>query len=195
MSKTFFWPFKWLLELEERAFFLYHYCNGLACDGVNYAKISIFSLLQNIRSLSKNFKEFSHLFCNNDPLVVALTEITNTKLIQIENYQEVFLCTRKKREGVVGIYLKRNPEFDLLTWEISDATQCFTIFVLNTKPQFAFTIVYKPPDSKKIFFIEILNLHLDILPRTKIVHHVVCGDFKIILLKPSFTASWLIEYT
>ena len=78
--------------------------------------------------------------------------------------------------------------------ENSKAKQFLTIFVLNTTPQFAFTVVYKPPDTNEDIFIETMNLHLDTLPRTKTIHHVVCGDFNINLLNTSFTASWLIEF-
>ena len=38
-------------------------------------KISIFFLLQNIRSVSKNFEELSQLVNKIDPLVVALTDM------------------------------------------------------------------------------------------------------------------------
>ena len=71
-----------------------------------------FFLLQNIRSLSKNFKELSQLVSKKDPLLVALTEtwtteFTNAKLFHIENYQEILSCNQKKRGGGVGIYLKK----------------------------------------------------------------------------------------
>ena len=72
--------------------------------------------------------------------------------------------------------------------------QLLNIFVLNTTHQFAFTIVYKPPDTNTDVFIETMILYLDNLPRTKTIHLVVCVDFNINLLNTSFTASWLIEF-
>ena len=136
------------------------------------------------------------MVCKKDPLVVALTEtwtteFTNSKLFQIENYPEVILCNQKKRGGV-GIYLKNNLEFEVLRCEISNATRLLPFSYLPLH-LFAFTIVYKPPDTKDIF-IETMKLHLDNLQRTKAIHHVVCGDFNINLFNTSFTASWLIEF-
>ena len=87
-----------------------------------------------------------------------------------------------------------NLQFEVLRCENSNATQLLTIFVLNTTPQFAFTIVFKPPVSNEDIFIEKMILHLNNLPRTKTIYHVVCGDFNFNLLSTSFTASWLKEF-
>ena len=59
--------------------------------------------------------------------------------------------------------LKKHFEFEVLRCEISKATQLLTIFVLNTTPQFAFKILYKPPDTNKDIVIETMNLHIDSL--------------------------------
>ena len=111
------------------------------------------------------------------------TEFTNAKLVQIENYQEVISF---KTRCCWNLPL-RNLEFEVLRCENSKATKLLTIFVLNTTPEF--TIKYKPPDTNKDIFIETMNLHLDNLPGTKTIHHVVCGDFIINLLNTSFKAS------
>ena len=101
--------------------------------------------LQNTRSPSKNFAELSQLVCKKDPLVVALTEtgttkFTNSKLFQIETYPEVILCNQKKRGGF-KIYLENNLEFEVLPYEISNATQLRTIFIPTTTPVFILNCV------------------------------------------------------
>ena len=88
----------------------------------------------------------------------------------------------------------KNFQFEVLRCENSNATQLLAIFVLNTTPQFAFTIVFKQPVSNEDIFIETIILHLNNLPRTKTIYHVVCGDFNINLLSTSFTASRLMEF-
>ena len=96
-------------------------------------------------------------------------------MFQIENYTAVILL-------------------NVLRCEISSATQLLAIFVLNTAPQVAFTILYKPPNTNNDIFVEIMNLNLDDLPRPKTKHRAVCGDFKSNLLNNSFKYSWLVEF-
>ena len=76
----------------------------------------------------------------------------------------------------------------------SKAAQYLTTFVHNATPQFAFTIVYKTPDTSGDIFVEARNLQLDNLPKTKTIHHVLCGEYNIILLNTSFTVPWIIEF-
>ena len=133
--------------------------------------MSTFFLLQNIRSLSKNVDDRSQLVSKKDPLVVALTEtwtteFTNAKLFRIENYKEVILCYRKKRGDGVGIYFKKILNLRYYVLKTLMLHNCLPfLFVLNTTPQFAFAIVYKPPDTNEDISIETRNLHLDNLPK------------------------------
>ena len=102
----------------------------------------------------------TQLVCKKNHLVVALTEtwtseFNNAKLFQIENCQEVILCNRKKRWVCVVIYIKNNTDFEVLRCEIGKATELLANFVLNTRSQFAITIVYKPPyTNEDIFWLE-----------------------------------------
>ena len=62
--------------------------------------------------------------------------------------------SEKTMSWCCNLHLK-NTDFEVLRCEIGKATELLANFVLNTRSQFAITIVYKPPyTNEDIFWLE-----------------------------------------
>ena len=105
----FFYFLNEFLNENSISFFLSHFWDGVACDGVKKMKKINFHSTAEYKITEQKFWT-TQLVCKKNHLVVALTEtwtseFNNAKLFQIENCQEIILCNRKKRWVGVVIYI------------------------------------------------------------------------------------------
>ena len=151
-------------------------------------------LLQNIRSITKNFSELEAFLAEtSEPEVIALTETWLSKspthnYFSLKNYQNLVVANREKRGGGVAFYVRKNLAYKIVAKLELNELQILTIFL---HPFTFLTVVYKPPSTKCGFLLNqlteyILNLNIPLGQ-----NHLVCGDFNIDLLRSSSSSEVL----
>ena len=143
-------------------------------------------ILQNIRSLIKNFYQLEAYLINTDkPNILALTErwlsTHSTKnFLQLDSYQQIVTASRKKRGGGVAFYVKEGISWKKHHEIITENTQMLTISV---QANLLVTVVYKSPQSPFESFLNQLTEYLLDLDHSKLKRHIFCGDLNIDMLK------------
>ena len=142
-------------------------------------------LLQNIRSLSKNFDEFK-IFQKSEKqaILICLSETwlkptDNKQIFNLANYSSLFSSERKKRGGGVGIFVNCSANAKLLAkWE-KVSIQAISVLINYRGTEIVITCVYIPPNCTKEATFSTLGSYLDeivLKPNTK---HILCGDLNI----------------
>ena len=153
-------------------------------------------LLQNIRSITKNFSGLETFLAEtSEPEVIALTETWLSKSPTHDyfslDYQNLVVANSEKRGWGVAFYVRKNLAYKIVAKLELNELQILTIFL---HPFTFLTVVYKPPSTKCGFLLNqlteyILNLNIPLGQK-----HLVCGDFNIDFLRSS-SASELLKGT
>ena len=142
-------------------------------------------LLQNIKSLSKNFDEFK-IFQESEKQAIAicLTETwlkptDNKQIFNLANYSSLFSSERKKRGGGVGIFVICAANAKLLAKLEKVSFQAISDLINYRGTEKVITCVYIPPNCTNEATFSTLGSYLDeivLKPNTK---HIHCGDLNI----------------
>ena len=141
-------------------------------------------LLQNMRSLSKNFDEFK-IFQESEKQAIAicLTETwlkptDNKQIFNLANYSSLF-SSGKKRGGGVGIFVNCAANAKLLAKLEKVSIQAISVLINYRGTEKVITCVYIPPNCTNEATFSTLGSYLDeivLKPNTK---HIHCGDLNI----------------
>ena len=110
-------------------------------------------ILQNIRSLQKNFDLLNiHLeTLKSQPIALCLTEIWlknhyETSQLSLKEYQKLCSCERMKRGGRVGFFVMNDLDFVEVKKSDQNEMQALTIKIKADKQLYLiFTCIYIPP--------------------------------------------------
>ena len=159
--------------------------------------ISMYILMVNIRSCSKNFDDFISVFCKYlsyfTCIIMTETWLTQDRdnIFSIQGFQCINLY-RNNYGGGVKIYIKDNVETKILTdfTMLNELLEMLTIELLFQNHKLLLTAVYHPPTSfpaKNLEFVDLFTLYLSQMVRLKIPL-IVAGDLNINLLNPNNNA-------
>ena len=142
-------------------------------------------LVQNIRSLSKNFDELK-IFqeIEKESFAICLTETwlkptDNKQIFNLANYSSLFSSERKKRGGGVGIFVNCAVDAKLPAKLEKDSIQAISVLINYRGTELVITCVYIPPNSTNEATFSTLESYSDeivLKPNTK---HILCGDLNI----------------
>lgn len=144
----------------------------------------------NCRSLCSNFVDFkTDLLANNyDICAIGETWLTpdiSSNVIAIDGYTFV-RRDRSRRGGGVGIYIKSDYNYNLLT--SSNAIEQVWIQIKLNKRSIIIGVVYRPPSMEYKYFLD--NVDTTITNMLQFADTIVClGDFNIDLLQIGSAAS------
>ena len=145
-------------------------------------------LLQNIRSITKNFSELEAFLAEtSEPEVIALTKTWLSKspthdFFSFKNYQNLVVANREKRGRGVAFYVRENLACKVVARLELNELQILTILLHQVT---FLTVVYKPPPTKCDFLSNQLTENILKLNIPLGQKHLVCGDFNIDLLRRS----------
>ena len=142
-------------------------------------------ILQNIRSLPKNFDELA-IFTSSilkAPLVYCITETWlnpnhDQGIFTLDGYKALEVASRKKRGGGVGIYVKNSVDHEKISEITCNAIQAVTV-KLRTKTNVFVSCVYIPPSSVNESTFHKLEDYIDNLFLGPTDKHILCGDFNV----------------
>ena len=156
-------------------------------------------VLQNIRSLAKNFDEFK-IFIDtiNQPLAVCLTETwlndkKDEKIFHLKNFKQLIPASRKKRGGGVGILINETLKHEKINCLEINSLQILTVKIVLNQENCYLTCVYIPPNCVKEPTLLRLQEYLDKIVLGPTDKHIVCGDFNINFLKNTKNSKKLTE--
>ena len=157
----------------------------------NNNQISLLHL--NIRSVQKNLSNLANFMelLDNKFQVIGLTEtwfyegIKN--IYNLDNYNLVSNCRKRKRDGGVALYLDKALQFRVRKKLniISDALESIFIeidkSVMQTKENVIIGTIYRPPNTDMDEFLEQMTIILESVRKEKKICYIM-GDFNINLL-------------
>ena len=152
----------------------------------------IFILLQNIRSIRKNFDEFNLLIVGFaiKPSAICLTEIWladdgDTDCYQLPGYQKMITCNRKTKGGVVSIFVKNNIRWYLNSKFSNRHCQALTFRFMLNDINVSVTTIYVKTNTSINNFSENIQVYLDNIQLRPKERRFLCGDLNIDHSKPN----------
>ena len=124
-------------------------------------------LLQNIRSLSKNFDEFKKFQENEkQATAICLTEMwlkqtVNKQIFNLANYRSLLSSERKKRGGSVGIFVNWAAKAKLLAKLEKVSIQAISVLINYRGTELVKTCVYIPPNCTNEATFSTLGSYID----------------------------------
>ena len=156
--------------------------------GKNFKMSANKIILQNIRSIYKNLKEFEVLMKQQEsqPLAIYLTETwlkdqSNTKCINLDGYQEIATCNRNtSKRGGVGIFVRMDLKQTIIKKFGSTSIQILPVKI-NRKngKSFLLTVIYIKPNTSINEISEIFQMFFEEMTPEPEQLNIVCGDFNI----------------
>lgn len=153
----------------------------------------------NIRSIKKHFDEF--LFCASDVIglldVIIFSELNITEmefsnsgsLFTINGYGRLHFTRKNRRGGGILIFYKDTYRISLMNLAFSACESISFKLHLERESDILMLVVYRPPNTSSITFLEELEEHLSQFDRQNII---LVGDTNLDLSKPdAVTAEYL----
>ena len=148
-------------------------------------------MLQNIRSLTKNFDDLQVLLesLSEKSSAICLTETWlkeyhHTKSMFLGGYRPLVNSNRKKRGGGVAIFIKKSLQAKVVNSCNLNGPQALTIRVTGTVETAIYvTCMYLPPNSVNAEALSKIESYFDSLMIEPQSYNIVCGDFDINFLK------------
>ena len=94
-------------------------------------------ILQNIKSLSRNYDQFKVLLLQlQEPMAICLTETWlkenhNPNCFKFDNFKDIETCSRKKRGGGVAIYINQCYEHENVSSSLRSVLSRLLLLRLN----------------------------------------------------------------
>ena len=142
-------------------------------------------ILQNIRSLSRNYDQFKVLLTQlQEPMAICLTETWlnenhNSNCFNFVNFKDMEICSRKKRGGGVAIYINKCYEHEKVSSIEINSMQIITVKIKQYSDNLFLSCLYIPPSCvSDETFIRLEN-YLNNLILGPTEKHILCGDFNV----------------
>lgn len=139
----------------------------------------------NVRSLTLHFADFKTLIGQEQYDIIGvsetwLTENIPSNSVEVEGYNFI-RKDRGTRGGGVGLYLKKNFEYEILYTNAHEALEQIWVRVKSSKFTYIIGSLYRPPKGN---FNDFLNVFEDSLSEF-ICHEIICGgDINVNLADP-----------
>ena len=159
-------------------------------------------MLQNIRSLTKNFDELTLEIASlkEKPIAICLTETWlkdefSSNIFHIDGYDELVTSNREKRGGGVAIFVQNKFNVKIRgSLNLNNIQAVSVYFSIGTK-KLSMTCVYIPPNATTIATFDVLSTYLEQHISDPQSLHVLCGDFNVSFLSKGNKKSYLREMT
>ena len=110
-------------------------------------------LLQNIRSLTKNFDEFKVFISQTEvePMAICLTDKNSfeSDCFSLQNYLKIETSNRKKRGGAVGIFVHKQATKKRIASVDTNSLQAISLEINFSDKTHLVTCIYIPPNATK----------------------------------------------
>ena len=139
-------------------------------------------LLQNIRSLTKNFDEFKIFISQTEvePVAIYLTETWLKNCFESDCFStELSHPTEKKRGGCVGIFVHKKATKNRIAPVDTNSLQAISLEIKFCDKTHLVTCAYIPPNATKAETFEKLSSYIDQISITPSTLHIVCGDLNV----------------
>ena len=134
-------------------------------------------LLQNIRSLTKNFDEFKVFISQTEvePLAICLTETWlrnsfESDCFSLQNYLKIETSNRKKRGGGVGIFVPKKATKKRIASVDTNSLQSISLKINFSDKTHLVTCIYIPPKATKAETFEKFSSYIDQISMTPILY-------------------------
>ena len=159
-------------------------------------------MLQNIRSLTKNFDELTLEIASlkEKPIAICLTETWlkdkfSSNIFHIDGYDELVTSNREKRGGGVAIFVQNKFNVKIRgSLNLNNIQAVSVYFSIGTK-KLSMTCVYIPPNATTIATFDVLSTYLEQHISDPQSLHVLCSDFNVNFLSKGNKQSYLRELT
>ena len=159
-------------------------------------------MLQNIRSLTKNFDELILKIASlkEKPIAICLTEAWlkdkfSSNIFLIDGYDQLVTSNSEKRGGGVAIFVQKKFNVKIRgSLNLNNIPAVSVYFSIGAK-KLSVTCVYIPLNATTIATFDVLSTYLEQQISDPQSLHVLCGDFKVNFLSKRNKQSYLRELT